>query len=281
MDTGAFTYQLPDKDKFLQALLTMMSNSPKMNVRMAYNVIKYARLEFTETTEFSQKVWDTYKLYITLRLPLEIYSSNQGMIESFSSEIKNITQTLLPSDCGYYVWSVKIVPTIDSDGQSVLEVISSSLNKDKLDILENDIVEKGKKMSNAYLIMYCLENLLRDFVDKTLTEAYGEKYEDKIIIANNVKSKVNSRMNEEIKNKWLPLRGNSYVYYLDFNELGDIITNNWNDFKELLPSQEWIKAKISELYNIRCLIAHNSYLDTTSFDVLSVDYRQLVKQIGK
>lgn len=281
MDNIEFTYQLPDKDEFLQALLTMMSNSPKMNVRMAYNVIKYARLEFTKTTEFSEKVWDTYKLYITLRLPLEIYSSNQGMIESFSSEIKNITQTLLPSDCGYYVWSVKIVPTIDSDGQSVLEVISSSLNKDKLDILENDIVEKGKKMSNAYLTMYCLENLLRDFVDKTLTEAYGEKYEDKITIANSVKNKVNSRMNEEIKNKWLPLRGNSYVYYLDFNELGDIITSNWNYFKVLLPSQEWIKAKISELYIIRCLIAHNSYLDTTSFDALSVDYRQLVKQIGK
>lgn len=281
MDNIEFTYQLPDKDEFLQALLTMMSNSPKMNVRMAYNVIKYARLEFTKTTEFSEKVWDTYKLYITLRLPLEIYSSNQGMIESFSSEIKNITQSLLPSDCGYYVWSVKIVPTIDSDGQSALEIISSSLNKDKLDILENDIVEKGKKMSNAYLTMYCLENLLRDFVDNTLTEAYGEKYEDKITIANSVKSKVKSRMNDEAKNKWLPLRGNSYVYYLDFNELGDIIINNWNNFKELLPNQEWIKAKVGELYDIRCLIAHNSYLDSTSFEVLNVDYKQMIKQIGK
>lgn len=276
-----FTYQLPDRTEFLQALLTLMSNSPKIEVRMAYNVIKYAKLEFRETTEFSQKVWNAYKLYITLRLPIDIYSKQQVMLEGYRSEIKNIARTLLPADCGYYVWSVDIIPTIESARQGGLEVISSSLNNDKLDILDKDIVEKGKKMSDAYLIMYCLENLLRDSVDRTLTDNYGEKYEDKITIANSVKNKVKSRMNDEAKNKWLPLRGDSYVYYLDFNELGDIITNNWHDFKELLPSQEWIKAKVGELYDIRCLIAHNSYLDSTSFEVLNVDYKQMIKQIGE
>ncbi|MST83715.1 Swt1 family HEPN domain-containing protein [Hallella mizrahii] len=276
-----FTYQLPDKTEFLQALLTLMSNSPKIEVRMVYNIIKYATLEFRESTEFSQKVWNAYKLYITLRLPIDIYSKQQVMLEGYSSEIKNIAQTLLPADCGYYVWSVDIVPAFESARQGGLEVLSSSQNNDKLDILDKDIVEKGKKMSDAYLVMYCLENLLRDFIDRTLTNNYGQKYEEKITIANSVKNKVKSRINDEAKNKWLPLRGDSYVYYLDFNELGDIISNNWNDFKELLPSQEWIKAKVGELYNIRCLIAHNSYLDSTSIEVLNVDYKQMIKQIGK
>lgn len=276
-----FTYQLPDKTEFLQALLTLMSNSPKIEVRMVYNIIKYATLEFRESTEFSQKVWNAYKLYITLRLPIDIYSKQQVMLEGYSSEIKNIAQTLLPADCGYYVWSVDIVPAFESARQGGLEVLSSSQNNDKLDILDKDIVEKGKKMSDAYLVMYCLENLLRDFIDRTLTNNYGQKYEEKITIANSVKNKVKLRINDEAKNKWLPLRGDSYVYYLDFNELGDIISNNWNDFKELLPSQEWIKAKVGELYNIRCLIAHNSYLDSTSIEVLNVDYKQMIKQIGK
>lgn len=276
-----FTYLLPDENKFLQELLTLMSKSSKENIRKIYNVIKYAKLEFRESTEFSHKVWNAYKLFITLRLPIDIYSENQTMFEGFSSEIKKIAQALLPSDSGYYVWNVDIVPTIDTAEQGGLEVISSSLNNDKLDILDNDIVEKGKKMADAYLIMYCLENLLRNFVDKTLIKVYGEKYDDKINIANSVKNKVNSRMNEEKKNKWLPLRGDSYVYYLDFNELGDIITNNWDDFKGLLTSQNWIKAKIEELYNIRCLIAHNSYLDSISLEALKVDYKQMVKQIGK
>lgn len=276
-----YTYQLPNENKFLQALLKLMSNSSKNNVRMAYNIMKYARLEFRETTEFSQKAWNTYKLYIELRLPFDIFSENQKMIEGYSSEITNIARTLLPSKCGYYLCNVDIVPSVETIRQDSLEVISSSLDDDKLGILDNDIIEKGKSMSDAYLIMYCLENLLRDFVDKTFTDAYGEKYEEKITISNSVKNKANSRKKEEEKSKWLPLRGNSFMYYLDFNELGDIITNNWNDFKGMLPNQEWIKAKISELYNIRCLIAHNSFLDSTAFEVLNVDYKQIVKQIGK
>ena len=105
-----FTYQLHDKTECLQALLTLMSNSPKIEVRMVYNIIKYATLEFRESTEFSQKVWNAYKLYITLRLPIDIYSKQQVMLEGYSSEIKNIAQTLLPADCGYYEGSGGQVP---------------------------------------------------------------------------------------------------------------------------------------------------------------------------
>lgn len=34
-------------------------------------------------------------------------------------------------------------------------------------------------MANAYIIVYCLENFLRDFIDRKLTDFYGSDYESK------------------------------------------------------------------------------------------------------
>lgn len=276
-----FTYELPKAEVVLNTILRVMKASKNSVDVNLYKAIKHASLDFNESSNYSHKRWDAYDLDVILRVPASSFTTNSDLLEKSKARLKELCSQLIPAECGYDVNVVSIVPRLEGIDKDAVDIISESLESDKIFTLSSDLIEKGKRMSNAYLIIYCLENLIRNFIDETLTEVLGDDYEVKINLTNTVKSKVSSRKNEELKNKWLPLRGNNLLYYLDFNELGDVITNNWEFFKHLIPSQPWIKSKMDELYNIRCLIAHNSYIDDTSFEVLNVDYKQIVKQIEK
>lgn len=77
----------------------------------------------------------------------------------------------------------------------------------------------------------------------------------------------------------MPLRGDNDLYYLDFIELSELIINNWEYFKNLFPDQDWIRVKMADLYDIRCLIAHNSFISTDSMQLLEVTTKQLIAQL--
>ena len=85
---------------------------------------------------------------------------------------------------------------------------------------------------------------------------------------------------DEAQNKWLPLRGDKDIYYLDFIDLSKLILNNWEYFKKYFPTQSWISTKIEELYKVRCLIAHNSYAGEDEKELVSLYYKQIIKQIA-
>ena len=70
------------------------------------------------------------------------------------------------------------------------------------------------------------------------------------------------------------------MYYLDFSKLSDLIIYNWVHFEDVIPDQQWIKVKLDEMYNIRCLIAHNSYISDENFELLNVTTKQILKQIN-
>jgi len=89
------------------------------------------------------------------------------------------------------------------------------------------------------------------------------------------------RKDQEEKNAWLSIRGESDLFYMDFKELGDLILNNWDTFKDSFPDQAWIKSKIDELGNCRNLIAHNSYVGEHERNVINVNYRSIIKQLSK
>ena len=138
--------------------------------------------------------------------------------------------------------------------------------------LPNDIKDKGKHMSKAYLMLYCLENTLRLFIEQreTITNPF--------FINNSVKKKIQDRKNSELQNKYLSVRGNSDLYYMDFKELGDVIINNPGLLK-IFPNENWVKAKIEELGNIRNLIAHNSYIGELEIKIIAANYESIIRQI--
>lgn len=269
-----------DPIKIRRVLLAVIEKHPSDWSDSALDLISNSTLELNATNE---KYDDNgiLRLDFIISTSIETYESFEDLELIYTSdEIKYWMNEILPSNCGYKVKYLDIVPSMDDESKDAKDIILNSVESEKLNVLAMDLLENGKRMSQAYVILYCLENLLRDFIDKTLTKYIGEDFENKIFISNDVKKNAKSRKNDESKKAWLPLRGDKLVFYLDFKDLGDVIANNWESFKTLFPNQPWIKSKIDELYDIRNLVAHNSLLNDTAFKALEVDYEQIVQQLG-
>jgi hypothetical protein len=96
-----------------------------------------------------------------------------------------------------------------------------------------------------------------------------------------MKKKIILRKEEEEKNKWLGVRGNSDIFYLDFEDLGKIIIDNWDIYSKYFPDQAWIVTKIKELVECRNLVAHNSFIEEHQKNVIKLNYASILKQLEK
>jgi len=146
-------------------------------------------------------------------------------------------------------------------------------------LLPEDIIKKAKDMAEVYVLIYCIENSLRMFIKHVCTHQYGDDYIGKIQISKELRKKIRSRKKDAEKNKWLPIRGEDDLFYIDIEDLGKIVQNNWELFKSFFPDQSWITQKIKEIQDIRNLVAHNSYVEETERNLLKVYYKQILKQI--
>ena len=144
----------------------------------------------------------------------------------------------------------------------------------------DDIIKKGKEMVEVYFYFYCIENSLRLFIEKVALNKFGEDYFEKLQINSNIEKNIKGRKRKEEKNKWLSVRGDSELFYLDFEDLEKIIMNNWNLFRNYFPDQKWITSKLSEMADCRNLIAHNSFIDEDGRNLLRTYYVNILKQIA-
>jgi hypothetical protein len=130
----------------------------------------------------------------------------------------------------------------------IVEDAAASLSQEIMaKIFPGDIKQKGQDMAGVYLYLYCIENSLRLFIETVGKSALGERYFDKLTISRSARDRIADRKADAAKKKWLPARGDSDIFYLDFDDLGSIIRNNWNLFSPFFPDLNWIAAKIDEL----------------------------------
>lgn len=143
-----------------------------------------------------------------------------------------------------------------------------------LNLLPVDIQEKGKAMSTVYLYLYCIENSIRIFIDEVSKK-------EKIKIPTKVQETIDRMKLSEQESKYLPIRGNNDLFYCDFIQLGKIIVGNWEIFKKYFPNQNehWLNVMIEELYKIRCLVAHNSFVGDHEIQSLKVYYKNITLQL--
>jgi hypothetical protein len=118
------------------------------------------------------------------------------------------------------------------------------------------------------------------FLEKIAKENYGDNFFSSLNTNKDVKEKYEVRKKDERKNQWLRIRGNSEIFYLDFDDIGYIIRNNWEIFKTYFPSQQWIVPKIDELSKCRNLVAHNSYIGKDERDLIRVYFNAILRQIS-
>lgn len=143
-------------------------------------------------------------------------------------------------------------------------------------LLSSDILERGREMSEVYLYLYCIENSIRVFI----TEVMKTK---PVRVPPKVQETIDKMKAAEGDSKYLPVRGDNDLYYCDFIQLGKIMTggSNWDIFKFYFPeqSEHWLNVMISELYKIRCLVAHNSYVGDHERRSLKVYYKNITLQL--
>ena len=189
----------------------------------------------------------------------------------------SLDMVLQGTDCGLEITSVEFVP-----GQISVSDVESDLNQIIIEnsniaanlAIPHDLIEKGKLMSEIYLYIYFVENCLRLFIRNV-------QQSNTLTFPVQVQSSIDKNKANEAQSKFLPLRGDSDLYYCDFVQLQQIISNNWNIFRVYFPQQDqhWLRVKIEDMYRVRNLIAHCGYVTKEELQMVQSNFRMILKQL--
>ncbi|WP_135609417.1 Swt1 family HEPN domain-containing protein [Methanococcoides sp. AM1] len=149
-------------------------------------------------------------------------------------------------------------------------------------LIPTDVLENGKKMTEAYLLIYCFENTLRTFIDNVSKDKYGDDYWNHLDIPRPVRNRVKTRIANGEKTPFHSVRGDKDLFYVDINDLYKIIERNWTDlfdayFTKLSHIETWIEHSAVS----RNHVAHNSWISSDDYDRVLVIYKDLLKQLAK
>jgi len=122
---------------------------------------------------------------------------------------------------------------------------------------------RAHEMSRLYAVLYCFENEIREFIRDALLEQDGLQWQDKL--PSKVKSQAEARKAAAFKDSWLEGEKSDLLGFVDFGHLALIIVERWDCFKDVVPTQHWLKQRMDELEKVRNFIAHNRMLLPSEF----------------
>jgi hypothetical protein len=131
----------------------------------------------------------------------------------------------------------------------------------------------------VYIAFFCLENSVRELVMERLAEAHGPSWWESQA-AVRLKAKVATRQEKENRDRWHVRRGEHEIFYTDFGDLKSLIVNNYSDFEDLFPDQNWVSTRLDELEASRNIIAHSNVLDDREAGRLRLYLQDWIRQVG-
>lgn len=140
----------------------------------------------------------------------------------------------------------------------------------------NDALEMGR----LYAVLHAFENEVRSLVRDTLEEKVGVGWWDSDSIPAAVRKMAESRQKTAEKDSWLEGAKGDKLEFVDFGDLAALIIQNWEHFRELMPSQDWIKQRMNELEKARNFVAHNRKLLPSEFQRIYMYISDWNKVIG-
>lgn len=135
------------------------------------------------------------------------------------------------------------------------------------------------QMQRYFRMLFVFENAIRDFVSARFVEADGADWFAARSNAD-MKKKVESRKASEAKNSWHVGRNEQDIYYIDFGDLGLLIINHWDLFKDFFPNQAWVTSRVQEGERTRNVIAHTNVLAAEEGARLEIYLRDWLAQTG-
>lgn len=148
-----------------------------------------------------------------------------------------------------------------------------------IDLLEDGHVKISKKMAAVYVAITSFENMVRDFIAKTLSEENGEDWWEKCV-SDAIRKRAESRRKEEEKIKWHQQRGDRILNYTEMGDLNNIIAQNWEQFEDYLNNLEWARQIINTLERSRNVIMHGGELGDRDIERVGTNIRDWVNQVG-
>lgn len=140
----------------------------------------------------------------------------------------------------------------------------------------NDALE----MARLYSVLHAFENEIRSFIRDTLEEQVGPNWWDGSAIPASVRKLADSRLKEAQKDSWLEGAKTDKLEFVDFGDLSAIMVQNWEHFKDVVPSQDWLRQRMNELEKARHFVAHNRMLLPGEFQRIYMYVSDWNKQIG-
>lgn len=162
--------------------------------------------------------------------------------------------------------------------------LDSSISDNKVDrIVDNSFSPKlwndANNMSEVYKSIYCVENMLREFIVERLSENHGIDWWEKCV-PSKVKKEVDKLKEEEKINKYYSNRSTSNIGYTMLGNLTQIIINNWDDFSDIVPNQSWINSRMDDLEMARNIIMHTGVLPNMELERVDSIVRDLLRQFN-
>lgn len=148
-----------------------------------------------------------------------------------------------------------------------------------IDVLDEDMVARAKKMAVVYVAIASFENTVREFVSKRLLETIGADWW-KLAVSEKIRTKAETRQEEESKIKWHTPRGDQPINYTEFGDLSSIVGQNWQHFEDYLQSQEWMRQIITTLERSRNVIMHSGDLGVQDIERIGTSIRDWIRQVG-
>jgi hypothetical protein len=154
-----------------------------------------------------------------------------------------------------------------------------TLLDETLDPFSIDLRNEALEMARLYALVYCFENSVRALVEERLQEHYGAAWWD-TKIPSKIKDHAAGRKKDVEENSWLEGETRGPLSLVEFGHLSDIIVANWEDFRDLIPTQHWLKQRFDELEKARHFIAHHRLLLPTEFQRIEMYVRDWNRLVG-
>ena len=119
------------------------------------------------------------------------------------------------------------------------------------------------EMARLFAVLFCFENEIRDFIREALVEKEGPGWIDKL--PPKIKEHAESRRETAFKDSWLEGEKSDLLGFIDFGQLAQIIVAKWEIFRNVIPTQHWLRQRMDELEKCRNFIAHNRMLLPSEF----------------
>ncbi|MHA1758030.1 MAG: Swt1 family HEPN domain-containing protein [Promethearchaeota archaeon] len=207
-------------------------------------------------------------------------------IENFNFE--ELKQRLL--DCGFSnddLYQIERLRKNDNE-KDILEVIKKiplpTVLPNGIDVQKyEEIINQLMLPNRMFQFIFVCENILRKFIIQILKKNGYHSIDS--IGHKKLSETIKKQRSQEETQKYLPIRGDHDIFYLDLIDLNKIIQheNIWNKcFKNKFKSQRWITERIESLYSLRNRVAHSSgYLTTDELKSVETYCREIIKQIDQ